>query len=201
MTRPPRGAVALAAAALIVGCAGCAAPRGSVVLLPSSEGRDTAVLVTQGGADLLLTQPYAAAQFARRGPQAYQSDAEQVRARFAATLDALPLPPAQFTLYFVEGKDELTDASRLLIDGVLDEIGRRPVPDVQVIGLTDTVGNDAYNDNLSRQRADVVRQALLARGIAVDNVLTIGRGRRELMVPTADGVAEPRNRRVEIQVR
>ena len=40
-----------------------------------------------------------------------------------------------------------------------------------------------------------------ARGLAADKVVTIGRGKRELAVPTADGVAEPRNRRVEILVR
>jgi len=70
-----------------------------------------------------------------------------------------------------------------------------------VIGHTDKVGTDAYNDALSRQRAEVVRKALLARGIAQDNVVAIGRGKREPIVPTADGVAEARNRRVEIQVR
>ena len=81
------------------------------------------------------------------------------------------------------------------------EVARRPVPDVIVIGHTDTVGNDAANDLLSRQRADVVRNAFVARGLAVDKVVTIGRGKRELAVPTGDGVAEPRNRRVEILVR
>ncbi len=58
-----------------------------------------------------------------------------------------------------------------------------------------------FNDALSRQRAEVVRNALLARGIAVDKVVTIGRGKRDPVVPTAEGVAEARNRRVEIQVR
>ena len=70
-----------------------------------------------------------------------------------------------------------------------------------VIGHTDTVGSDVANDTLSRQRAEVVRAAFGARGLATDKVVTIGRGKRELAVPTADGVAEPRNRRVEILVR
>jgi outer membrane protein OmpA-like peptidoglycan-associated protein len=42
---------------------------------------------------------------------------------------------------------------------------------------------------------------LIARGIASESIVAIGRGKRELLVPTADGVAEPRNRRVEILVR
>jgi len=124
-----------------------------------------------------------------------------VQTTYAAALAARPLPPAQFTLYFVEGKDEFTEESKKIIDGVFAEIAKRPVPDVVVIGHTDKVGTDVFNDALSRQRAEVVRNALLARGIAVDKVVTIGRGKREPVVPTAEGVAEARNRRVEIQVR
>jgi outer membrane protein OmpA-like peptidoglycan-associated protein len=111
------------------------------------------------------------------------------------------LPPAQFTLFFVENKDELTEESKRIVESVFAEIARRPVADVIVIGHTDTVGNDAVNDALSRQRADVVRAAFAARGLAADKVVTIGRGKRELAVPTGDGVPEPRNRRVEILVR
>ena len=68
-------------------------------------------------------------------------------------------------------------------------------------GHTDTVGTDQYNDALSLRRAERVRALLIGRGIAPDSVGAIGRGKRELRVPTPDGVAEPRNRRVEITVR
>ena len=192
-----RLAVALLAALL----AACATQQGAVVLLPSKDGKDTAVVVTQGSSQVPLAQPYAAAHLTNAGPQAYQSSAQEVQTYFAAALAAQPLPPAQFTLYFVEGKDEFTDESRQLIDRVFAEIAKRPVPDVVVIGHTDKVGSDAVNDPLSRQRAEVVRTALLARGVAADKIMTIGRGKREPIVATAEGVAEARNRRVEIQVR
>jgi outer membrane protein OmpA-like peptidoglycan-associated protein len=198
MTSPlQRLAVALLGALL----AACATQQGSVVLIPDKGGKDTAVVVMQGTSQVPLTQPYAAAHLTSGGPKAYQSSAQEVQSYFAAALAAQPLPPTQFTLYFVEGKDEFTAESKGIIDGVFAEIARRPVPDVLVIGHTDKVGSDAVNDPLSRQRAEVVRTALLARGIAVDKVVAIGRGKREPMVPTADGVAEARNRRVEIQVR
>jgi outer membrane protein OmpA-like peptidoglycan-associated protein len=180
---------------------GCATPRGAVVLLPERNGKDSAVVVEQGGKQITLTQPYAGATLTSAGPQAQAWTPDTVKSRFGAALDAQPLPPAQFTLYFVEGKDEFTDESRRVIDGIFAEIAKRPVPDVMVIGHTDKVGSDPFNDQLSRQRAEVVRNALLARGIAADKVVAIGRGKREPVVPTADGVAEPRNRRVEIQVR
>lgn len=181
--------------------AACATKQGSVVLLPERDGKDTAVVISQGGAQVPLGQPYAAAHLTSGGPQAYQSSAQEVQRYFGAALAAQPLPPTQFTLYFVEGKDEFTAESKAIIDRVFAEIAQRPVPDVLVIGHTDKVGSDAINDPLSRQRAEVVRNALLARGMAGDKVVTIGRGKREPVVATADGVAEARNRRVEIQVR
>jgi outer membrane protein OmpA-like peptidoglycan-associated protein len=46
-----------------------------------------------------------------------------------------------------------------------------------------------------------VQAVLVGRGIGADNIVAVGRGKREPAVPTADGVAEPRNRRVEIVVR
>jgi OmpA-OmpF porin, OOP family len=181
--------------------AACATPKGSVVLLPERDGKSTAVVVNQGGTQVPLDQPYAAAHLTSGGPKPYQSSAQEVQRYFGAALAAQPLPPAQFTLYFVEGKDEFTPETRGIIDRVFSEIATRPVPDVVVIGHTDKVGSDAVNDPLSRQRAEVVRSALLARGIAADRVVAIGRGKREPVVPTAEGVAEARNRRVEVQVR
>ena len=191
----------LAVLAIVGGCATTPPPIGSVVLLPNPQGELTAITVTQGTRSLLLAQPYAAATLTRDGLQLYRADAQQVQSMFGAALAAMPLPPAQFTLYFVEGKDELTDASKGLVEHVLGEVTKRPVPDVVVIGHTDTVGSDAFNDTLSRQRAEVVRTALLARGITPAQVLAVGRGKREPIVATGDGVAEARNRRVEIQVR
>ncbi len=198
MSRAWRAAAAGVLAALL---GACATPQGTVVLLPDKDGKDTAVVVNQGGKELLLDKPYAAANLTSSGPQAATSSAQQVQAQFGSALAARPLPPAQFTLYFVEGKDEFTDESKRAFDNVFGEIAKRPVPDVLVIGHTDKVGTDVFNDALSLQRAEVVRRALVARGIAAENIVVVGRGKREPIVPTADGVAEARNRRVEILVR
>jgi len=196
------GRVAIVVLAVLLGaCATPPTPQGTVVLLPDPGGKATAVAVTQGGQQLVLDQPYAGARLSSEGPQGYRSSAQEVQSQFGAALAARPLPPAQFTLYFVEGKDEFTAESKQIIGDVFDEIARRPVPDVVVIGHTDTVGSDAVNDPLSRSRAEVVRSALIARGIASDRVVATGRGEREPAVATADGVAEPRNRRVQILVR
>jgi outer membrane protein OmpA-like peptidoglycan-associated protein len=191
----------MAVAVLAAWLCGCATQQGTVVLLPDKDGKESAVSVTQGSKQVLLEQPYAATRLTSDGPRPYSSNAQEVQTTFAAALAARPMAPVQFTLYFIEGKDEFTDESRKIVDSVFAEIAKRPVPDVLVIGHTDKVGSDAFNDALSRQRAEVVRNAFTARGISVDKIEVIGRGKREPVVPTAEGVAEARNRRVEILVR
>jgi outer membrane protein OmpA-like peptidoglycan-associated protein len=174
---------------------------GTVVLLPEKEGRPTAVSVTQGERVVVLDQPYAAAHASPFGPRAYVASTQEVEAQFGTALAAQPTRAKTFTLYFIEGKDEFTEESREVVDRILSEIAKRPVPDVLVVGHTDAVGSDQFNDALGLQRAEVVRAALLRLGIPPDDIHALSRGKRALAVPTADGVAEPRNRRVVIVVR
>lgn len=183
--------------ALLAGCASS----GTIVLLPEKDGHKTAVVVREGDKELVLDQPYAAAEITPLRPRAYRASPQEVDAQFGAALAAQPARATAFTLYFVQGSDELTDESKQDVDRILAEIERRPVPDVLVVGHTDAVGNDASNDALGQQRADSMRAALIGRGLAPENVRAISRGKRAPAVPTADGVAEPRNRRVEILVR
>ena len=199
----PRGrhrrVAAIAALAALLG--GCATQTGTVVLLPEKDGRGTAVTVRQGDKEVVLDQPYAAARQTTAGPRAYASSAQEVEAQFGAALAAQPSRPTSFTLYFVEGGDQFTDASKQVLTGVLAEIANHKVPDIVVVGHTDSVGSLATNDALALRRAETVRAMLIGQGIAAASIVAVGRGKRELLVPTPDGVAEPRNRRVEIVVR
>ena len=69
---------------------------------------------------------------------------------------------------------------------------------IVVTGHTDTVGSDAYNMRLSRRRAESVAARLEKDGIASSEIEIVAKGKRDLLVPTADGVREPQNRRVQI---
>ncbi|HZI84479.1 MAG TPA: OmpA family protein [Casimicrobiaceae bacterium] len=197
MTEAAARAFALAACVLLGACASS----GTVVLLPEKDGRPSTLAMKQGDREVVLTEPYAAANATPLGPRSYRSSAGEVEARFGSALAAQPSRAASFTLYFIEGKDEFTEESKQVVDRVLSEIARRPVPDVLVVGHTDTVGNDAFNDALGQQRAESVRSALIRLGVPASDVRAISRGKRELAIPTPDGVAEARNRRVEIVVR
>jgi outer membrane protein OmpA-like peptidoglycan-associated protein len=189
-------------AALLALASGCATRSETVVLLPEKDGRDTSVTVTREGKDaVVLDKPYAAVTQSQFKQETYTTNADDVSKKFGLALGALPGRATSFTLYFVEGKEELTDESKRTVDSVFTEIAQRPVPDIVVIGYTDTLGSDASNDALSLRRAEFVRSELIRRGVKPENIQASGRGKRELAVPTADNVAEPRNRRVVIQVR
>jgi outer membrane protein OmpA-like peptidoglycan-associated protein len=171
-----------------------------VVVLPGPDGRTGSVVVEQGGSRTVLDQPYAASRIGRDAGQARLSE-QEVRQTFGAALATMPARPATFLLYFVTGTDELTDDSKAELRRMLEELRRRPSPDIVVIGHTDRVGQEDLNDRLSLQRAERVRADLVSQGITAERIRAAGRGEREPLVQTADGVDEPRNRRVEINVR
>lgn len=173
-----------------------------VVLLPKANGTAGAVVVHSGASQVLLDQPYAAAGVQSTGQvQAFRFDPADTGAEFGAAIAALPGRPAAFTVYFLEGTDILTAESEAEIARVFREIASRPDPEISVIGHTDAVGTVQFNDQLSLQRAQRVRGELVRRGIDADRIEVSGRGKREPLVTTADGVSEPKNRRVEINVR
>jgi outer membrane protein OmpA-like peptidoglycan-associated protein len=81
------------------------------------------------------------------------------------------------------------------------EIAGRPGAEVQVTGHTDTVGSDDDNDKLSLKRAEEIRDLLASKGFDRSIMTAVGRGERELKLPTGDNVSSPINRRVEVIVR
>lgn len=189
-------------AALVVLC-GCATPGPDlVVLLPDKDGKVGTVIVQGKNNKTVLNTAYAKAQTAADGGvQRGTASQIEVKDTFGSALAAQPPRPTSFVLYFESGSDEFTDQSKQEMKRLLAEMGRRQAPDITVIGHTDLVGADPPNDALSLQRAERVKAILIGMGIPAERILTAGRGRREPLVPTADGITEPRNRRVEVNVR
>jgi outer membrane protein OmpA-like peptidoglycan-associated protein len=174
------------------------------VLLPGSGPSPGALVVTSEGQSHTLDRPFSAAKIEKPGAITAGTMSEgEVREVFGAALAGQPPRPVSFLLYFLQDSDTLTPESERVVTDVLSEIARRPVPEIVVIGHTDTTGTDEYNDRLSLQRAERIRARLLERGIGIppDSVAAVGRGKRELLVPTPDQITEPRNRRVELLVK
>jgi OmpA-OmpF porin, OOP family len=138
--------------------------------------------------------------------QARTSTAAETRALFGPALDAtphagLPVAPRHYTILFARGQAVLPREAEAMIAAMLEEMTTHPVVAVDITGHSDRVGPIEANDRLSQARAVAVRDALVARGVPAALLHTEGRGEREPLVPTADGHAEARNRRVEVLVR
>jgi len=176
-------------------------PPDRVVLLPDASGAQGSVTVRSSAGQQVLNQPFESAAVNPQGEIARGVESEAaVRARYAQALGATPPRPVSYVLYFSQG-DELTAESKAEFEKMKAAFAARPAPEVRVIGHTDTVGRAEINDALSLQRAQTVRNLLVSAGIRAEAIEATGRGERELLVPTADEVREPRNRRVEISVR
>ena len=96
---------------------------------------------------------------------------------------------------------EMTDVTpgRPNVVAVLE--GRRSGRSLMLCGHTDTVGEPAVNIALGIKRGMVVRDLLVRAGVDSSLIEVTSHGESALLVPTADGTPEPRNRRVEISVR
>jgi outer membrane protein OmpA-like peptidoglycan-associated protein len=133
-------------------------------------------------------------------PVTIMSQAE-VRRLFGDALSALPPAPQHFILFFRFESDELTEESRALLPQVLQAIKNRPVPEIAVVGHTDTMGTAGSNIELGLRRANAIRSVLIDAGVDAALIEATSHGEADLLVKTADEVPEPRNRRVDITVR
>lgn len=176
-----------------------------VVLLPSEDGTVGSVTVTGAADVVVLNQARQATEIneaATSTPVApFAMAQEEVDATFAEALAAMPILPIHASLYFENDSLELTAASKAALPRILQEISRRPVPDVIISGHADRAGTSPHNDKLSEKRAKKVRDAIIKVGVAPELIGIRWFGENVPVVETPDGVGEPRNRRVEVVVR
>ena len=184
--------------------ASCACPKNVFVLLPDSDGSVGAieltnekgsVLVDKAGEGLTVAGPDSPPLSAKVMSQA---KIEQI---FKAALAAEPLPPESFLLYFESGSSSLTAQSRDLIPQIMAAIKVRESVDIGVVGHADRAGSKRYNLILSSGRAELIRDLLVEQGVLAEWLQVTSHGEGNPLVATADNVAEPKNRRVEVIVR
>jgi OOP family OmpA-OmpF porin len=175
----------------------------TVVLLAEAEGSVGRATVSNPSGSVELETSRAMTRVTAAGaptPVTEMSEAD-VKRIFGDALAAQPPAPAHFTLYFQFDSDELTDESRKLLSAVQAAVKTYPAPQVTVTGHTDTVGAATANVGLGLRRANVVRMRLIEAGLDGSAITATSHGEATLLIPTADDVSEPRNRRVDITVR
>ena len=192
---------------LLSGCAAHRTKRDLIVLLPDPDGKGGVITVTTQGGSQILDKPGYGIEFEdpNKPPVAPKPvEEKEINDVFAPALSVLPDPASRFILfilYFESNTTKLTLESNHLLAEVQKTIKSRRSNEVYVVGHTDLVGTEAYNDRLSSRRANYVRDLLVSSGVKPKSLFVSFYGKARPLVPTKDEVPEPLNRRVEVIVR
>jgi outer membrane protein OmpA-like peptidoglycan-associated protein len=183
---------------------GGAQDKTTVVLMPDADGQVGQVeVITDAGKRSLTEAGQMTTVKDRSQPPSEVAvvDKAQLQESFAAALSAEPEPPDKFLLYFLPDSTELTTASLELFPKILGSIEKRESSFISIFGHSDRVGSAEYNYSLSMKRARAVKTLLEEEGVDFERLETDSHGEGNPLIETADNVAEPRNRRVEVIVR
>ncbi len=185
---------------LLLALSACGA-KTTVVLVPDDNGHVGTVDITASNDKLTLKGADEFVSVSKKISTPKIMDQATIAKNFGQALAAAPQKPESFLLYFGSESADPDQASLKLIPAIVGEIKGRPVARVSIIGHTDNTGDRPYNERLSQSRAATVRKLLLRAGADADVLSVRGFGPNDPLVPTAPGVHEPKNRRVEVLVR
>ena len=184
--------------------AACCPTGTTVVLIPDAGGKVGRVTVKTkaGSTELTRANESSNALKAERAPTgAIPLSEKKINDMFADTLAKEPMPPEHYRFYFETGKADLLPEANAELAKTKSAIEARKSCDLSVIGHADRVGDNEMNRGISLQRAGMVAKALIDLGITNECMDKRYYGENDPAVPTADEVPEPRNRRVEVEIR
>jgi outer membrane protein OmpA-like peptidoglycan-associated protein len=174
------------------------------ILLPEEGHPASAVVVSNQAGSQTIDQPYHVVRVANNvtvPAPAVPIDPAEVNRRFGALLASLPAAAETFAVNFDLSQGAISAESRPQIALIVAAIQNRRSTSVTVIGHTDTTGEAQANYTLGLQRAEAVAAEIRAVAPPGAQIFVASHGESDPAVKTADGVDEPRNRRVEVIVR
>jgi len=189
-------------ALFILALAGCSTT--SKVILLDGAKAETAIVVTTEAGQLTIDKPntYTVISSATQKPAETKTiDAAELEKEYGKLIELAPKPPKQFLLYFEPGSTTLVKKSQLIFPKIERAIKERAPCDINIIGHADRSGSKKYNIELSLRRAKKVHNWLVKGDVDIENIEVESYGEEDPIIPTADGIAEPRNRRVEVLIR
>lgn len=103
-------------------------------------------------------------------------------------------------LNFKTGSAEITRASFPFLDGIVDYMKANPSFTLNIVGHTDSQGDEAYNQKLSEDRAEAVKTYLVRKGVGEINIVSSGKGESEPIADNNTAEGREKNRRVVFSV-
>ncbi len=178
--------------------------RQTVVLVPDPDGAVGRITVANAAGSVEIDQANQATEVRSPdrapAPPVVKSPSE-IDDLFSDVLAVQPSPTVHFVLHFRSDAVTLLPDARRLLPQIVAAIAARAPTRVSVVGHTDTMGDKAYNLDLSLRRANAVKALLVTEGIDPRFIEVTSHGEENPLVPTADNVSNAENRRVEVIVR
>jgi outer membrane protein OmpA-like peptidoglycan-associated protein len=101
-------------------------------------------------------------------------------------------------VHFKHNSMRLSDEAYEVLDQIIDYSLANPALKIIVEGYTDSLGHPAYNKNLSKMRAEVVKRHLVDKGISAEKIETVGMGPENPIASNETFEGRKLNRRIEI---
>ena len=120
--------------------------------------------------------------------------------------DRIQVEPAQSEVItlsdvlFVFNQSDLTPTAESQLDALMSKFEDADVVSIKVVGHTDSVGSDAYNQALSERRASSVAEYLISQGVAPNKVTSEGKGKSQPIADNETDAGRAKNRRVELHI-
>lgn len=108
--------------------------------------------------------------------------------------------PEPYMIHFGLDEASLDADARAVLAQIKSDLDTTAATRVLVVGHASRAGSEAHNMRLSQKRAEAVKAALSDLGVQAGSIETDARGETDPLVETADGVREPRNRRVRVTI-
>jgi len=182
----------------------------SVVALAPSDKSHNAIIVANDHGEVTLDKVRESVPMSdprHAIPPSTIMSQKEFDARFGFLLNALPPEPLSFQLYFKSNHMTLTPSSQKLLPTIVNKIIELSPCVVDIIGHTDTTGDEEENFDLSLEEANNVNSILqeeILQCLTCKKEITLitkGYGEQDLLLPTADNIAEEKNRYVEIYIK
>jgi outer membrane protein OmpA-like peptidoglycan-associated protein len=165
---------------------------------------EAATAAAQAQAQKAREDQQQAQQAAQKASQQEQQVRERLRAQLSAVLQtretARGLIMNMSDVLFAFNKYELKPEAREKLAKISGILLAYPDLKVQVEGYTDNIGSDDYNQKLSEQRADSVRDYLVKQNVPEDNITAEGFGKTNPIADNSTNSGRAENRRVELVV-
>ncbi|MBI5155394.1 OmpA family protein [Candidatus Poribacteria bacterium] len=194
----------LAAAALLAGA--CRGEKGFLSFFPSKvneDGKNEEVRIKRPAPEIVVEEPKPAPPSTTPAPSA--TPAPAIAKPDVATNPSEVRPqghaiPELAVIRFALDEDELTAATKTILDEHAKYLASNPGLHVVIRGHTDNRGTEEYNLALGQRRAEAVREYLIGKGIAAGRLETVSFG-EGLPIEEGDGPeAQAKNRRAEFFV-